>query len=135
MSDHQDPEVAKLAEEICQSSDKKSPFAFFSEPGEPLQRFAYLRRRKFEFGTIEFDREELPDARAALISAIRRRDRIVSDWGSAQQMSPALRAIYSKPKQTAISMGLELPRALQRAFVARIAEGNQRASDETDLIP
>jgi hypothetical protein len=129
-----DSPIEAFADEICKSSDKKSPFAFVSSPDEPKQRFAGLRKRRLEFGTFEVEANHLPEVRAALIAALRHRGRTVSDVGNGLLMSRALKAMYGKSGAAAVSMGLDVPHVLKQALLTRIAEneapGNSGQSDE-----
>jgi hypothetical protein len=104
-------DIEALADEICRHFDKRSPFAFVSLPDQREQRFVGLQKHKYAGGAAEFTSDQLPAAREALISALRRRGRTVSDTGSARLMSPTLMEIYGK-SSAAISMGLDIPFAL-----------------------
>jgi hypothetical protein len=112
-----DGDIAALADKLCRFFARNSPFAFVNDTTRAEQRFIALWRGRLFRGSIYFAPSLLPDQRDALIKALRRRGRVVSDFGAGQLMPPEMKALY-RNGPGADSMGLDLPTRLKSALIA-----------------
>ena len=118
----------EIADEICRIAGRKSSVTFFSGSGEALQRLAVVVKGKPERLLIQFDPDDLPEKRDALIAALRRR-RLVCDTASFKSMPDSIKAVIAtyKKRRDRIAAGAELPDDLKLALMA-----HRQTPDDSD---